>query len=503
MMGRACKNFFRWHKDNYYSLTFDDVSIRTAYSKVKPSEVDLTTKITKNVTSKNPIVSAAMDTVTDYRLAIAIAKEGGMGFIHKNMTPEKQAWNVVRVKNQLNGLTGLIEKPVCVKTTDTLNDIKRKKAEKKFPFHSFLVVDDDNRLVGMITGKHFLFTEDYNTRVGDIMKTDIITAPFGTDKDEAFDILQKNKVKALPLVDDDNRVRGLYAYKDLVAVRKGETRSFNMDDKGRLRVGAAISDGTSEENLERLRLLMRKEPDVILVDSAHGDTDNMVAIIRHINKEYPEVDVLAGNISEPESARRLLSEVKLHGLKVGQGPGSICSTRKVAGIGSPQLTAVYEIVEIADKHGVPVCADGGIKYSGDIVKAIAAGAHTVMLGSLLAGTKEAPGSEEWVEGKLCKIYRGMGSEAAMKENAESRKRYRQDNSKAPIPEGVEGVVSYKGTIQQQMHMLLGGIRNGFGYAGAPDVETLREKADFRRVTPAGAAESLPHSIHITKRPPNL
>lgn len=504
-MKRNCYEFFKWHKDNHYSLTFDDVSLRTRYSQVNPRSVKLDSKITTNVTIKTPIVSAAMDTVSDSNMAIALAKEGGMTFIHKNMTPVEQAWHVSRVKKHLNGVSGLIEKPKCVKEDMTIEDIEYKKIEKQYSFSSFLVVDEKRKLKGLITKRHFLFCDDPKTQVSEIMETEVTTAPEGTNAREAIEILKENKIKTLPIVDDSNIVKGLYTYKDLLAIENGETSQFNMDEKGRLRVGAAISDGTSDENIERLNLLLKQEPDVILIDSAHGDTDNMVAIAKYMNKNHPNVDLLVGNISEPESAKRLLEEATIHGLKVGQGPGSICSTRKVAGIGCPQLSAVYEIVEMAAEYDVPVCADGGIKYSGDIVKAIGAGAHTVMLGSLLAGTKEAPGEEAWIDGKLCKSYRGMGSEGAMKENAESRKRYRQDvnSTKAPIPEGVEAVVPYRGTVGQQIHMLTGGVKNGFGYCGSPDVESQRENADFRRVTPAGAAESMPHSVQITKRPPNL
>lgn len=500
---RKCAEFFNWHNKNYYSLTFDDVSLRTGNSKVGPNEVGLSTRITRNVTAKAPIISSAMDTVSENELAIAIAKEGGMGFIHKNMPAETQAWQVSKVKNHLNGITGLIKKPICLNENSTLKEIDEYRHDKGFGFSSFLVVDDNRKLKGIITAKHFLFP-DFNKKLSEVMETDVITAPEGTDRDQALRILKENWKKVLPIVDDGGKVKGMYAYKDLKAIEEGETEGFNMDEEGRLRVGAAISDNLGEENLERLKLLLERHPDVILIDSAHGDTENMLNIIKYMNENYPDVELMVGNISEPESAKRLLEAGKIDGLKVGQGPGSICSTRKVAGIGCPQLSAVYEIVELAKEYDVPVCADGGIKYSGDIVKAIGAGAHSVMLGSLLAATKEAPGREVWLDGKLCKTYRGMGSVAAMKENKASRERYRQSNSdKGPVPEGVESAVPYKGTIQQQMHMLLGGVRNGFGYTGAANTEELREKADFRRVTPAGAQESMPHSVQITTRPPNL
>lgn len=504
---RNCYEFFRWHKENHYSLTFDDVSLRTAHSSVSPSKVSLDTKITKNVTCKVPILAAAMDTVSDSRVAIAMAKEGGMAFIHKSFTPEEQTWHIARVKRHLNGRTGLIQGPKCVKADMTMAEIEQKKKEKGYPFSSFLVVDDDKKLKGLITARHFLFCQDMQKKVKDIMEKDVLTAPQGTGSREAMEILRKNKTKVLPIVDKNDRVKGLYTYRDLLSIQQGKTEGYNMDERGRLRVGAAISDGISKENIHRLDLILKEEPDVILIDSAHGDTENMVDIIKYMNKKHAGVDIMVGNISEPESAKTLIASGTIHGIKVGQGPGSICSTRKVAGIGCPQLSAVYEIVEHAQKDGIPVCADGGIKYSGDIVKAIGAGAHTVMLGSLLAGTKEAPGEEVWMDGRLCKIYRGMGSEGAMKDSLESRKRYRQDDSedpaKAPIPEGVESVIPFRGTVAQQLHMLTGGVRNGFGYCGAPDVEALRQSADFRRITPAGAAESMPHSVQITKRPPNM
>ncbi len=500
---RSCSRFFKWHRQNYYSLTFDDVSLRTGHSSTNPKEVDLGTYITKKVRLKVPIVSAAMDTVTEHELAIAIAKEGGMGFIHKNLSVEKQAWEISKVKNHLNGITGLIKKPVCVSDSITLKEVDEYRKEKDFQFESFLVVDKDKKLKGMLTSKHFLFTDDYEARVSDIMVKDVITAEEKTTKEEALEILKKEWAKVLPLVDKNNVVKGMYAYKDLLAIQKGETKGYSMDDEGRLLVGASISDNLGEENLERLKMVVERDTDVILVDSAHGDTENMIRIIKYINKKYPDVQLLVGNISEPDSAKRILKAGYVQGLKVGQGPGSICSTRKVAGIGCPQLSAVYEITELAQKYGVPVCADGGIKYSGDVVKALGAGAHSVMLGSLLAGTKEAPGKQVWIDGKLCKTYRGMGSVSAMKESKASRERYRQDDSKEPVPEGVESAVPYKGTISQQIHMLLGGIRNGFGYTGCENVEQLRKNADFRRVTPAGAMESMPHSVHITTKPPNL
>ena len=502
-MLRRCSKFFKWHSENYYSLTFDDVSLRTGHSKVSPKEVDVSTKITKNVTLKTPIVSSAMDTVTEHELAPAMAKEGGMGFIHKNLTAEEQAWQISKVKNNLNGKTGLIKKPICIRENQTLKDVDEYRKRKDFQFSSFLVVDEDKKLKGIITSKHFLFTDDYNKKISDIMLKDVVTAPEKTNMGEALKILKKNWTKALPLVDKKGHVKGMYAYKDILSIEKGLTNEFNMDEEGRLRVGAAIGDSLSDENLERLKLLLEREPDVILIDSAHGDTQNMINMIKYMNKNYPNVEILVGNISEPESAERILKAGKVGGIKVGQGPGSICSTRKVAGIGCPQLSAVYEITEIAEKKGVPVCADGGIKYSGDIVKAIGAGAHSVMLGSLLAGTKESPGKEVWIDGKLCKTYRGMGSVSAMKESSASRERYRQQEKKEPVPEGVESAVPYKGTISNQINMLIGGVRNGFGYTGCENVESLRKNSDFRRVTPAGAQESMPHSVQITARPPNL
>ena len=500
---RKCSEFFNWHKKNYYSLTFDDVSLKTGHSKINPRDVDLSTNITKNVTLKAPIVSSAMDTVTEYELAIAIAKEGGMGFIHKNLPAEEQAWQVSKVKNHLNGKSGLIKKPICVNVNKTLKEVDEYRLEKGFGFSSFLVVDNDKRLKGIITAKHFLFTDNYDVKLSDLMEKNVVTAPEGTDKDKALEMLKDSWKKVLPIVDNEGKIKGMYAYKDLNAIEKGETEGFNMDEHGRLRVGAARNDNDGERNIDRLNKLLEREPDVILIDSAHGDTENMLKIIKYMNNNHPDVEIMVGNISEPESAKRLLEAGKIGGIKVGQGPGSICSTRKVAGIGCPQLSAVFEICELAEKQGVPVCADGGIKYSGDIVKAVGAGAHSVMLGSLLAGTKESPGREVWLDGKLCKAYRGMGSVAAMKESKASRERYRQEESKEPVPEGVESTVPYKGTIMQQMHMLLGGVRNGFGYTGAEDIEKLRQNADFRRVTPAGAQESLPHSVQITTRPPNL
>ncbi|MGM5482218.1 MAG: IMP dehydrogenase [Nanobdellota archaeon] len=500
---RKCFDFFKWHIDNYYSLTFDDVSLKTGYSKTSPKDVNLDTKITKNVDIKVPIVSSAMDTVTEYELAIAIAKKGGMGFIHKNLPIETQAWQISKVKNNLNGINGFIDKPICINEESTLRDVEDYRHEKGFGFSSFLVVDDKKRLKGIITSKHFIFSNDYNIKVSEIMEKNLITAQEDTSKSEALEILRKSWKKILPIVDSESKVKGMYAYKDLRAIEKGETKEFNMDKQGRLRVGAAISDNLGEENLKRLDALVKRKPDVILVDSAHGDTENMVKIIKYINENYEDLELLVGNISEPGSAKRILEAGKIGGLKVGQGPGSICSTRKVAGIGCPQLSALFEIVEYTKKYNVPVCADGGIKYSGDIVKAIGAGANCVMLGSLLAGTKETPGKEVWIDGKLCKSYRGMGSVSAMKESKASRERYRQEDDKEPVPEGVESTVPYKGTISQQIHMLTGGIRNGFGYTGSENVKELIENADFRRVTPAGAQESMPHSVQITTRPPNL
>jgi IMP dehydrogenase len=477
------------------ALTYDDVRLRSGYSVTMPDDVSLESRFTRNVPLKIPVASAAMDTVTEHPMAIAMAKLGGIGVIHKNFAPADQAKEVAKVKFHLNGL---IDKPICVRETDTIAEILKRREDKGYTFHTFPVLDGSGKLVGIISENDFDFCADVNAPVKTMMTPSVMAAPAGTGLEQALSLMQKNKKKALPLTDSAGGVAGLYTWNDANRIVSKSRHSFNVDEHGQLRVAAAVG----VNDYERAELLLAEHVDVLVIDTAHGDTISVMKTLMEMKKRYP-VDIMVGNVSEPESCRRLL-EAGADGVKVGQGPGSICTTRIIAGIGSPQVSAVYKCAKVADEYDVPVCADGGLKHSGDIPIAIGAGAWSVMMGGMLAGTKEAPGEVIFADGRQWKAYRGMGSIGAMETNKGSRERYGQiaTGKKELIAEGVEGMKPYKGELEAVLFQYIGGLKRGMGYVGAANIGELRAKADFLRITQAGKEESHPHDIVITKEPPN-
>ncbi len=495
-------DFFEKAKEHDLALSYRDVILRTGHSEVLPSEVSTKSMFSRNVPLHTPIVSAAMDTVTESKMAIAMAILGGIGVIHRNLTPKTHAKEVARVKFFLNGL---IAKPFTVLETETMEEILNRRDEKKWPFHSLPVVNSKGKIRGLLTKNDFDFCDDLSRLARDVVTTELITAPLGTSLDEAYNLMREARKKVLLLVNEEGKLAGMYTFSDLKRIKSKKSALYNVDDRGQLRVAAAV--GVGDAALERAELLVEQGVDAIVIDTAHGDSREVIRTLRELKKLFPATDVVAGNISEPESAKRL-ADAGADGVKVGQGPGSICTTRIIAGIGCPQLTAVYNcayaIAFSIEGSGVPVCADGGIEYSGDITKAIAAGAHSVMIGSLLAGTEETPGDTVLYQGMKWKDYRGMGSLGAMESSNESKERYRQAGEAKGklVPEGVEGLVPYRGGVSEVIEMLVGGLRSGMGYVGAAIIEELREKVDFHRLTDAGVRESHPHGILITKDAPN-
>ena len=478
------------------ALTFDDVRLRTDYTDVMPDEVSIESKFSRNVGLKIPIVSAAMDTVTEYGLAIELAKLGGIGVIHRNLSVKDQAFHVEKVKYHLNGL---IEKPICFYEDEDVFSILAKREEKGYTFHSFPVLNREKKLVGIITGNDFEFCGDSSLKAKDIMSTELLSAHEGTTIDEAYNLMREVKKKILPLVTEKGKIVGMYVFSDVKRIKTRSAQTYNLDSKGQLRVAAAV--GIGEEALERVNKLSEKV-DVIVIDTAHGDSKSVIATLREIKKNY-SLDVVVGNVSIGESARRLV-EAGADGIKVGQGPGSICTTRVIAGIGRPQVSAVYDCAKASDGEDISFCADGGIRSSGDISIAIAAGAHSVMIGNMLAGTEEAPGNIVFVEGRQWKSYRGMGSIGVMETSKSSRERYlqQQTGKNQLIAEGIEGLVPYKGKLEDVIFQYVGGLRRGMGYVGAASIEELREEGDFDRITAAGFSESHPHDIKITQDSPN-
>ncbi len=472
-------------------LTFDDVLLIPAKSDVTPNMINLGTRLAGDVMLKTPIMTAAMDTVTEAKMAIAIAREGGIGIIHKNMSIEQQADEVDKVKRSENGV---IVNPFSLTADRFVYDADELMG--KYKISGVPIVDDEGKLVGIITNRDMRFITDYNMKIDDVMtKNNLITAPIGTTLEQAQEILRTHKIEKLPLVDDNGYLKGLITIKD---IEKAIQYPNSARDKGgRLLCGAAI--GVTADVLERAGKLIEAQVDVLVLDSAHGHSQNIMKCLKMVKEAYPHIPVIAGNIATAEAAEDLIA-AGADCLKVGIGPGSICTTRVVAGIGVPQVSAVYDVARVAQKHNIPVIADGGIKYSGDIVKALAAGANVVMLGSLLAGCEEAPGETEIFQGRQFKVYRGMGSLGAMA--CGSKDRYFQEGAKKLVPEGVEGRVPFKGPVADTIFQLVGGIRSGMGYCGCVDIPTLHEKSQFVRITGAGLKESHPHDIYITKEAPN-
>ncbi|BDR73710.1 inosine-5'-monophosphate dehydrogenase [Clostridium tetani] len=470
--------------------TFDDVLLLPNKSEVLPKDVLLNTNLTKKIKLNIPLISAGMDTVTESRMAIAMAREGGIGIIHKNMSIEKQAEEVDRVKRQENGV---ITDPFHLSPDKKLQDALDLMSKYRI---SGVPITVEGKLVGIITNRDIVFEDDYSKKISELMTNeDLITAPENTTIDQAREILKKHKIEKLPLVDENFNLKGLITIKDIDKIKMYPNSA--KDDKGRLLCGAAV--GVTADMIERVDALVKAQVDVITIDTAHGHSRGVLEGVRKIKELYPELQIIAGNVATPEATRDLI----LAGadcVKVGIGPGSICTTRVVAGVGVPQLTAVMDCVEEAQKHGVPVIADGGIKYSGDIVKALAAGASVCMMGSLLAGCAESPGETEIYQGRSYKVYRGMGSLASMA--CGSKDRYFQEDNKKLVPEGVEGRVPYKGYLSDTVYQLVGGIRSGMGYLGSKTLKDLYESARFIVQTSAGLRESHPHDISITKEAPN-
>ncbi|MDE7302733.1 MAG: IMP dehydrogenase [Oscillospiraceae bacterium] len=472
-------------------LTFDDVLLIPAESNCTPNMVSLSARLAKDIMLNTPIMTSAMDTVTESSMAIAIAREGGIGIIHKNMSVEQQADEVDKVKRSENGV---IVNPFSL-TEDRLVS-EADELMGKYRISGVPIVDREGKLVGILTNRDLRFLTNFDIPIGNVMtKENLVTAPVGTDLKGAQEILMKHKIEKLPIVDDNGTLKGLITIKDIE--KAVQYPNSARDKSGRLLCGAAI--GVAKNMMERAKALIDAQVDVLVLDSAHGHNINIVNAVRDVKKAFPDTPVIAGNIATAAAAEALIA-AGADALKVGIGPGSICTTRVVAGIGVPQITAVYDVACVAAKHNIPVIADGGIKYSGDIVKALAAGANVVMLGSLLAGCDEAPGEEEIYQGRRFKVYRGMGSLGAMA--CGSKDRYFQENSKKLVPEGVEGRVPYKGLVSDSIFQLVGGIRSGMGYCGCATIEELHEKAQFVKITGAGLKESHPHDIYITKEAPN-
>lgn len=472
-------------------LTYDDVLLVPAESNVLPAEIDLCTNLTKSIRLNIPLMSAAMDTVTEYRMAIALAREGGIGVIHKNMSIDAQAEQVDLVKRSENGV---ITNPFSLMADNTIGEADQLMA--KFRISGVPIVDTDGKLIGIITNRDMKFEEDMTQLIADVMTSEnLITGKVGTTLSEARKILHTHKIEKLPIVDDNGRLCGLITIKD---IEKALAYPHSAKDShGRLLCAAAI--GVTSDVLDRAGALVSAGVDVLVLDSAHGHSQNILKNVSLVKERFPDVQLIAGNVATPEATEALI-RAGADCVKVGIGPGSICTTRVVAGIGVPQMTAVLECAAIAEKHSVPIIADGGIKYSGDIVKAIAGGASVVMLGSLLAGCEESPGETEVYQGRQFKVYRGMGSLAAM--NKGSRDRYFQEDNKKLVPEGVEGRVPYRGPVSDTIFQMMGGLKSGMGYCGTENISSLRKNSRFVRITGAGLKESHPHDIYITKEAPN-
>ena len=474
-------------------LTYDDVLLIPAYSEVLPKSVDLSTKFSRNIELKVPFVTAAMDTVTEAKMAIAIAREGGIGVIHKNMSIEEQARQVAIVKRAENGM---IYDPVTIKRGSLVKDALDIMAEYKIG--GIPVVDNDGRLVGIVTNRDLRFERRLDKQIDEVMTSEhIVTTHPGTDLEAAAQILQENKIEKLPVVDKDNKLVGLITYKDITKAK--DKPMACKDEKGRLRVAAGV--GVTYDTLDRMKALIDAGVDAIVIDTAHGHSKGVVEKLKEAKKCFPNIDIVVGNIATGEAAKMLV-EAGADAVKVGIGPGSICTTRVVAGVGVPQLSAVYDVAKALKGTGVPLIADGGLRYSGDVVKALAAGGYSVMIGSLVAGTEESPGETVIFNGRKFKTYRGMGSLEAM-ENG-SKDRYFQSGTKDVkklVPEGISGRVPYKGTLYEVIYQLVGGLRSGMGYCGAQNIEQLHN-AKFTRITSAGVLESHPHDVAITSEAPN-
>ncbi|MCR2807876.1 IMP dehydrogenase [Paenibacillus soyae] len=472
-------------------LTFDDVLLVPRKSEVLPREVNISTRLSDNIKLNIPLISAGMDTVTESALAIAIAREGGIGIIHKNMSVAQQAEEVDRVKRSESGV---ITNPFSLTPNHHVYDAEELMG--KYRISGVPIVNEDKKLVGILTNRDLRFVHDYSIKISEVMTRDnLVTAPVGTTLQEAEVLLQQHKIEKLPLVDEENTLKGLITIKDIEKAIQFPNAA--KDEHGRLLCGAAV--GISKDTMDRVEALVNAGIDVLVVDSAHGHHINILEAVRKIRNAYPNLTIIAGNVATGEATRDLI-EAGASVIKVGIGPGSICTTRVIAGIGVPQITAIYDCASVAREYNVPIIADGGIKYSGDITKAIASGASAIMIGSLFAGTAESPGETEIFQGRSFKVYRGMGSIGAMKEG--SKDRYFQENESKLVPEGIEGRVPYKGPLADTVHQLLGGLRSGMGYCGTSTLDELRNDTQFVRITGSGLRESHPHDVQITKEAPN-
>ncbi|OCC16140.1 Inosine-5'-monophosphate dehydrogenase [Dissulfuribacter thermophilus] len=473
--------------------TFDDLLLVPSFSEVIPTEVDVSTWLTREIRLNIPIVSAAMDTVTESQTAISLAREGGIGIIHKNMPIERQVKEVEKVKKSESGM---IIDPVTVEPDQKIWDVQRIMREYKI---SGVPVVKDGKLVGIVTNRDLRFETNWDLEVRDVMtKENLVTAPVGITLEESKELLHKHRIEKLLVVNEKGELKGLITIKDIEKIKKYPNSC--KDDLGRLRVGAAV--GVGKGRLEHVEQLKQVGVDVVVVDSAHGHSKNVIEAVKEIKSNFPDLNVIAGNVATAEGARALI-EAGVDAIKVGVGPGSICTTRIVAGVGVPQLTAIHNCAQVAEEYGIPVIADGGIKFSGDLTKAIGAGAHCVMVGSLLAGTAESPGDLELFQGRSYKVYRGMGSIGAMKKG--SKDRYFQEGVRTEtklVPEGIEGRVPYRGPLSNMIYQLVGGLKSGMGYLGCKDIDTLRKNAKFVKISPAGLRESHVHDVIITKESPN-
>jgi IMP dehydrogenase len=478
-------------------LTYDDVTLVTQYADFLPDDTSLKTRLTSRIEMNIPFVSAAMDTVTEAPMAIAMALAGGIGVIHKNLTEDEQAAQVARVKHYLNGL---IARPVCFHENEEVGYLISEKRRRGLKFGGFPILDDQDRLVGMVAGQDIRYCNRSTDKLSEIMTKATVTAAPGTSLEEAYEIMRQHKIGKLPLVDKDGKLAGLYSFSDVQQLIENQNPLYNRDAKHRLRVSASVSGGTGD--YQRMEKLAAEEVDVVVVDSAHGHTKGIMDMVKWIAKHYPEIDIIAGNIATSEAAIAL-RDAGAHAVKVGIGPGSICTTRVVCGVGIPQLTAIYNARK-ALQGSIPVIGDGGIKLSGDVPKAIVAGADSVMLGSVLAGTEESPGEKIINGGRQYVIYRGMGSLAALKNGKGSRARYFQDNESDDdlVPQGIEGMVPYSGPVHRIMTQFCGGLSASLGYCGCRTIAELQERGKFYRVTANGVREAHPHDVTITKEAPN-
>ncbi|SFD03129.1 inosine-5'-monophosphate dehydrogenase [Bacillus sp. OV322] len=474
-------------------LTFDDVLLVPAKSEVLPKDVNYQVSLAENLSLNLPIISAGMDTVTEAEMAISMARQGGLGIIHKNMSIEAQADMVDKVKRSESGV---ISDPFFLTPEHQVFDAEHLMGKYRISGVPIVNNVDERKLVGIITNRDLRFISDFSIKIAEVMTAEnLVTAPVGTNLEQAEKILQKYKIEKLPLVDEDGVLNGLITIKDIEKVI--EFPNSAKDKQGRLLAGAAV--GITKDTMKRVEMLVKAHVDAIVVDTAHGHSFGVIETVKEIRAAYPELTIIAGNVATAEATKELI-EAGADVVKVGIGPGSICTTRVVAGVGVPQITAIYDCATEARKHGKTIIADGGIKYSGDIVKALAAGGHAVMLGSMLAGVTESPGETEIFQGRRFKVYRGMGSVAAMEKG--SKDRYFQEDNKKFVPEGIEGRLPYKGPLEETIYQLIGGLRSGMGYCGAGDLHALRERSQFIRMTGAGLKESHPHDVQITKEAPN-